>query len=89
MRELGVAAVPDDAEAVVLNVTGTDATGDGFVTVYPCGTARPQASNLNLLAGATTPNAVVVKVGAGGKVCLYTKAGTHLLADVAGYQPPG
>src|SRR4029079_10577155 len=41
--------IPDDASAVVLNVTGTNPTGDGFVTVYPCGSPRPLASNLNLL----------------------------------------
>ena len=86
---VGTAAVPDDAEAVVLNVTGVGATGDGFVTVYPCGTTRPRASNLNLLAGETRPNLVIARVGDDGKVCLYTKAGTHLLADITGYQPPG
>jgi hypothetical protein len=27
----------------------------------------------------------VVKVGAGGKVALFTLAGTHVVVDVAGY----
>jgi len=34
---------------------------------------------------------VTVKVGAGGKVCLFTspEISTHLLADVNGYFPAG
>src|SRR5262249_15228682 len=35
-----------DASAVVLNVTATDATNDGFYTVYAAGSARPETSNL-------------------------------------------
>lgn len=85
----GAAAVPADAAAVVLNVTATDATVAGFVTVYPCGDPRPTASNLNLTPGVTAANLVVSKLGAGGKVCLFTQWGGHLLADVAGYHPAG
>lgn len=86
---VGATAVPADAEAVVLNVTATEATVAGFVTVYPCGIPRPTASNLNLTPGVTAANLVVSKIGAGGKVCLYTQQGGHLLADVAGYHPAG
>ena len=41
----------------------------------PPGTARPLASDLNYAAGETRPNLVVVKVGTGGKVSLFTSAG--------------
>jgi hypothetical protein len=72
--------------AVVLNVTGADATAGGFVTVWPTGQPIPNASNLNLVApGDTAPNLVIVPVGSGGRVSLYTEAGTHLIADVFGY----
>ncbi len=83
----GVASVPSDASAVVLNITGTEATSDGFVTVWPCGVTRPTTSSLNLRVGVTTPNLVVSKIGTGGKVCLFTQSGAHLLADVSGYFP--
>jgi hypothetical protein len=75
------------AAAVVLNITGTEATADGYVTVWPCGVPRPTTSNLNLTAGSTSPNLVISKVGVNGTVCLYTMSGTHLLADVMGYFP--
>ena len=77
-----------DAAAVVLNVTVTAPEGSGFITVYPCGEPLPTASNLNFVAGDTVPNAVVVKLGAGGKVCLFAaESATHLIADTNGYFP--
>ncbi|MFI8291926.1 FlgD immunoglobulin-like domain containing protein [Streptomyces sp. NPDC085614] len=70
--------------AVVMNVTATEPTAAGFVSVYPYGTTRT-ASNLNFVAGQTVPNLVVVPVK-DGKVTFYNHTGTvHLIADVAGY----
>ena len=73
------------ATAVALNVTVNEAQADGFITVYPCGSAQPNASNINYQAGSTIPNAVIVKIGTGGKVCLYTSAATQLIVDVNAY----
>jgi len=86
---VGSTKVPGDAAAVVLNVTGTEAGADGYVTVWPCGAAQPTASNLNLAAGASRPNLVIAKIGEGGDVCLFTQSPSHLLADVLGYMPAG
>ncbi len=74
------------AAAVALNVTATQPTADGFLTIYPSGTARPVASNLNFSPGKTVPNMVVVKLGTGGAVDVFNSAGTtHVLFDVAGW----
>ncbi len=82
----GVAGVPSGAAAVVLNVTATDATAAGFITVWPTGRAQPLASTLNLTRpGDTTPNLVIVPLGVGGRVSLFSQAGANLLADVTGY----
>jgi hypothetical protein len=71
---------------VVLNVTVTEPGAAGFLTAWPTGESRPLASNLNFVAGQTVPNLVIVKVGAGGKVGLFSGgASTHLIADVAGW----
>lgn len=80
--------VPSSAAAVTMNVTATHTLADGFVTAYPCGTTRPTASNLNPTAGTTRPNLVTVKVGANGKVCLYTSSTTDLIVDLAGFWGP-
>ena len=85
----GRASIPGDAAAAVLNVTVTEAEAPGYVTVYPCGTQPPTASNLNYVGGQTIPNAVITKIGTGGKVCIFTQQATHLLADVNGYFPIG
>lgn len=73
----GATNVPSNASAVVLNVTGTSANDAGYVTVWPCGAPRPNASNLNLVGGGTTPNLVITRVGVDGKVCMFTDRGTH------------
>ncbi len=81
----GRGGVPAGATTAVLNVTVISAAASGFVTVFPCGAALPEASNLNFDAGDTIPNAVVAKLGAGGAVCVYTSAPAGLLVDVNGY----
>jgi hypothetical protein len=72
--------------AVVLNVTLTEPATGGWLAAWPAGEARPPVSNLNYVAGQTVPNLVIVKVGAGGKVNLYSSGGpVHVIADVAGW----
>ncbi|MFD3936479.1 N-acetylmuramoyl-L-alanine amidase [Streptomyces sp. NPDC058611] len=71
--------------AVVLNVTATNPTATSFVSVFPSGTDRSGASNLNFTAGQTIPNLVVVPV-VDGKVSFYNHSGTvDLVADITGY----
>lgn len=66
---LGQAGIPSSGvSSVVLNVTVTDALGDGYVTVYPTGVPRPTASNINFPAGKTVANLVTVAVGTDGRV---------------------
>ncbi len=84
---LGAGGVPArDVTAVVVNVTVTDPTAAGFVTVWPTGEAKPNASSLNFLAGQTVPNLVMSKVGANGRISLSVSEGSaNLIADVVGY----
>ena len=72
----GAGGVPNDAIAVVMNVTATESAAAGFVTAWPKGEPRPNASNLNLTeVDQTRPNLVTVPIGADGKVSLYTPVG--------------
>ncbi|MFF2567784.1 hypothetical protein [Streptomyces sp. NPDC058084] len=82
----GKAGIPaTGATAVVLNVTATNTTAGTYVTAYPYGTTRSSASNLNVPAGATVSNLVVVPVK-DGKVTFYNHGGTvDLIADVQGF----
>src|SRR5207302_63492 len=83
----GRGGVPADAAAVVLNVTATESQAPGFFTVFPCGAPVPNASNVNYVTGDTVPNAVVAKIGDGGKVCVFSYAATQLIVDVNGFFP--
>src|SRR5690606_23025881 len=86
----GQGGIPSSgAESVFLNVTGTQSTGQGYVTAWPAGLLRPNASSLNLEDGQTRPNLVFTRLGEGGQVNLYTQSGGHLIADVGAYFPTG
>lgn len=77
--------LPAGAKAVVLNVTGVGASADTFFTLWPDGATRPNASNLNVPAGGTIPNLVIVKLGAGNVVDLYNQKGVvNVVADLEG-----
>ena len=85
----GRGGVPADARSVFLNVTAVLPEADGFITVYPCDTARPNASNVNFFKGQIVPNSVLAKLDANGKVCVYTLATTDSVIDVNAYVPVG
>jgi hypothetical protein len=72
--------------AVVVNITVTLPTMESYVTAFPGDVAKPNASNLNFVAGETVPNLAIVRVPATGIVTLYNFLGsTHLVVDVVGY----
>ena len=72
--------------SVALNVTVTDSTAPSYLTVWPWGTARPIASNLNFAPGRDTPNMVIVPLGPRGEIGLFNASGSaHVIVDVLGY----
>jgi peptidoglycan hydrolase-like amidase len=86
VKVAGVAGVPaQGVSAVSLNVTATGAGRRGFVTVWPCGSPRPVASNLNFVPGVSVANAVLAPVDATGEVCLYAHDAVDLVVDVSGW----
>jgi hypothetical protein len=84
----GTSGIPSSGvTAVSLNVTAigifTSSYG-GYVTAYPCD-SRPNASNLNFVAGQVVPNAVIAPVSTRGTVCFYVYGIANILVDVNGY----
>jgi ELWxxDGT repeat protein len=76
------------AGAVSINVTVTQPTAAGFLTIYPSGIARPLVSVLNYSAGKTRANNAVVTLGATGALAIFAgqASGTaHVIIDVNGY----
>jgi hypothetical protein len=73
--------------AALLNTTVTGATSFGYLTVFPSDANRPNASNLNFVAGQTVPNLVASALDSGGSVTIYngsTRA-TQVISDVQGF----
>ncbi len=85
---LGV-PIPATATAAVLNVTEVSGSASSLLTVFPFGTVRPNASNLNFAAHTVIANLVTVTLGANGVqgwIDIYNAAGSvNVLVDVEGY----
>ena len=86
----GSSGVPSaGVTAVVMNVTVTEPTAAGYLTVHPGDGAVPLASNLNFSAGQTVANLVTVQVPDDGLVSFFNAVGTtHVIADVVGWYGP-
>lgn len=82
----GVArTIPFDASAAAFNITAVGPTNPGYITVWPCDVARPDASNLNFTAGGVAANGVIAPIGATGQVCFYSNQATDFLIDISGW----
>ncbi len=85
----GVAPVPANATAAIVNVTSTDTTAPSFFTVWPTGSPMPTASTLNPRPGVAVPNLAYLKLGTGGQLSIYNDSGfSHYIVDVFGYVVP-
>jgi hypothetical protein len=85
----GRAGIPADAVGVVANVTATNTTVPGFLTVFPDALPQPLTSSLNFVGGEPgVPNLVMSKLGAPGNISIfdYSPGGTtDAIVDVVGY----
>jgi hypothetical protein len=79
----GVGPVPAGATAAALTVTVVDASGAGYATVWPAGSARPDASSVNYAPGEARANGLIVRL-ANGAVDVYTSSGAQVIVDVNG-----
>ncbi len=87
----GVGSVPADATGIIVNLTATDGTQPSYVTAWPTGTARHDASVLNITPGIDLPNMITTNVtGSAGAPLGLVAGSTPQLADVGMcYQPSG
>lgn len=83
----GRAGVAGDASSAILNVAVVGATGPGFLTIWPCGIERPNASSVNYFAGDARSVAVYARLAGDGRLCIYALTPTEIIVDVNGYQP--
>ncbi len=77
-------SVPVGATAVAANVTAVDPAGAGFLTAYPCTSARPLASSGNYSARVSRGAQVVTPLGTDGSLCVYSSAAADVVVDLQG-----
>ena len=83
---LGVSGVPlTGVTAVSLNLTAVGPTAEGYVTVWPCGSTKPNTSNVNFVKDQVVPNAVIAQVDSTGKICVASSVASHVVVDVNGW----
>ena len=80
-----IAAAPPGAVATTGSMTAVGSTAAGFETAHPCGSAVPNASNVNSEPGRAAASGVTVRVDASGRLCLWASTVTHTLFDVTGW----
>jgi hypothetical protein len=78
--------VPDEASAVMVNLTVADAEAPGFLTAYPCVGDRPPTSNVNYEEGGARANTSIVALSETGTMCLELDAASaDVIVDLVGY----
>jgi hypothetical protein len=85
------AQVPSTATAITGNLTVTNATSGGFVSVGPTMVAVPSTSTANVVAGANVANGVTVALSGGRLQAVWDGAkgsSADLIFDVTGYFTP-
>ena len=78
---------PSGAAAYVFNATVVPPGPLGFLTLYPDGEQRPNASTLNAKDGAITSNMAIVGTS-NGSIDAYANALTQLILDISSYFAP-
>lgn len=77
--------VPGTAAAVVVNVTSVNSSLPSFLTAWPAGLSRPNASTMNPRPGVPVPNQAYLKLGGGTLEVFNNSGSTDVIIDVFGY----
>ncbi|CAB5003611.1 unannotated protein [freshwater metagenome] len=75
------------ADAVLVNITMTEASGGGYITADRCSALAPgfqSKSNGNFTDGQNIANLTVVPLDPDGTFCIYTEHAVDLLVDLQG-----
>lgn len=85
----GQGGIPNDAVAVTGNLTVTQQTAPGYVSLTTNPDSTPSTSTINFSGGGTRANGIVVRLSASGSLSAVVINGSgkkaHLLFDVTGY----
>ena len=81
--------LPSGATSVSVNLTVTQQTAPGFLTIYPADEAQPLISNINFKVGSSRANNAILRLSSDGtgRVNVFNGSGgtVHVILDVNGY----
>jgi hypothetical protein len=81
--------IPSGATSASVNVTVTQQTAQGFLTVYPADETLPVTSNINFTVGLTRANNAILRLSGDGtgRVSVFNGSGgtVQVIIDVNGY----
>lgn len=87
--DLVVPELPDDATAIVANVTVVHGTEVSFLTLYPTGATRPETSTINWLSSSAVANAATIELSDDHSMTVYNDAGSvDVIVDLIGFFAP-
>jgi len=84
----GNCGIPSTAKALSLNLTVTQPSAGGYVTLFPAGQPLPPTSSINYRAGQTRANNAIILLDPSGIAAfagLPTGTTVHVIIDVVGY----
>lgn len=82
----GVAGIPSNASAVVVNLTAVNPSAATHLTMWPTGQAIPATSNLNVPKGDTRANLVTVGLGSNGMASIRSNSAVvNVVVDLVGW----
>lgn len=87
----GICGIPASAKAVSANVTVTQPSGQGHVSLWPGDLQQPMVSSINFAAGQTRANNVLLRLATSGSGSVAANAfvlgngNVQLIVDVNGY----
>lgn len=81
---LPASIVPSGTTGVLVNITATDASAEGFLKVSSAAAAEPAASALNYPAHSSIANAMTVAVSSGRQLHIKASSAVHVIVDVTG-----
>jgi hypothetical protein len=86
LQVTGLAGVPSNAKAVVVNLTGVAPSAATFLKVFPSDMPIPPVSDLNLVPGDVKANLVVATLSSTGAISILNAFGSiDVVVDVLGW----
>jgi hypothetical protein len=68
--------------AAIINVVSVNSQANGFISLYPGGTTRPETSSINYETGIVKAGNAITKIGLNGQICIYAHSATDAVVDV-------